>query len=78
MKIDSKARRIQHKYRMKIEQEKDKKKLTIEAIIVVFIIVLLFPVVGMVGNDSVNTAETSELKWMLVASEIDKKLTLFS
>jgi competence protein ComGC len=45
MKIDSKARRIQQKYRKKIEQEKDKKKLTIEAIIVVFFIVLLFPVV---------------------------------
>lgn len=83
MKIDPKMRRIQQKYRKIIEQKNQKKRHFVEAVLVIFFIILFIQlneyfafqtIFHNYRDNSVREIDAYESRWMGVTRQIDDTL----
>lgn len=78
MNSDRKKRKIQQKYREKMEQKKFKKRHTIEASFMIFLVILLVLLGGFDGDQSnvpiVEKVDEFEKGWILLVPQMDDAL----
>ncbi|WP_226666374.1 hypothetical protein [Metabacillus litoralis] len=79
MKVNSNRRRLQEKYKEKVDLKKNKRKYTLEAIIVLLVFIIFVFLDNKHGitstyDPTINKVDITENQWMSVIPTMDEKL----